>query len=39
MSNEMFFVLWSLFIIAIAMGGGLYFYFRDHRRHDNVESV
>ena len=31
MSNEVFFILWSLFIIAIAMIGGLYFTIRDYR--------
>lgn len=31
MSNETFFILWSLFIIAIAMVGGLFFVIRDKR--------
>ena len=39
MTNEMFFVLWGLFIIVIAMVDGLYFYVRDHRHYDNVEAA
>ena len=39
MSNETFFVFWSLFIIAIAMIGGLHFTIEDYRmahRHEEA---
>ena len=38
MVDETFFIRWSLFIIAIAMAGGLYFMIQDHRMAHKGEN-